>query len=88
MDTEDSVFLNPESLFENRRGGRSQSLSAVPREGEGSAFMPPGMNINANDDQRGFTEVNTGFSNKIPWLNLNNDRFFEMIFRNDLNGYC
>uniref|UniRef100_A0A8W8KR95 HMG box domain-containing protein n=1 Tax=Magallana gigas TaxID=29159 RepID=A0A8W8KR95_MAGGI len=57
MDTEDSVFLNPESLFENRRGGRSQSLSAVPREGEGSAFMPPGMNINANDDQRGFTEA-------------------------------
>lgn len=69
MDTEDSVFLNPESLFENRRGGRSQSLSAVPREGEGSAFMPPGMNINANDDQRGFTEVNKGFSNK-NFLNL------------------
>lgn len=64
MDTEDSVFLNPESLFENRRGGRSQSLSAVPREGEGSAFMPPGMNINANDDQRGFTEVNMGYFNK------------------------
>ncbi|XP_061164260.1 protein capicua homolog isoform X1 [Saccostrea echinata] len=57
MDNEDSVFLNRESLFENIRGGRSQSLSAVPRDGEGSAFMPPGMNINPNEDQRGFTEA-------------------------------
>ncbi|XP_056013181.1 protein capicua homolog isoform X5 [Ostrea edulis] len=57
MDTEDTVFLNRESLFENRRGGRSQSLSAVPRDGEGSAFMPPGMAVNPNEDQRGFSEA-------------------------------
>ncbi|KAK3107505.1 hypothetical protein FSP39_016100 [Pinctada imbricata] len=42
----DNVFINRElALFEPRRGGRSQSLSAVPRDGEGSAFVPTSFGI-------------------------------------------
>ena len=45
-DDSDNVFLNRElSLFEAPRGGRSQSLSAVPRDGEGSAFVPTSFGL-------------------------------------------
>jgi hypothetical protein len=80
MDTEDTVFLNRESLFESRRGGRSQSLSSVPRD-EGSAFMPPGMAINPNEDQRGFSEVVDLFHEglvyfSVPYIYLNKEQHF------------
>lgn len=38
-----------QELFEIRRG-RSQSLSAVPRDNEGSAFFPPGSSVSEEDN--------------------------------------
>lgn len=56
MDIADDEDLNKElSLFEMKRG-RSQSLSAVPQDGETrSAFFPPGQ---SGDDRHKFAEVN------------------------------